>query len=116
MSPPSQQRKTKETEEQRCLRKLRHMDYLGALLHARALGDDKIGIYPCDVCKGLHLGHNKIRFVAHCEREGKARAASLLRRIQRHERVIAKHLAIAGSLRDELERIVIYYALTVDLP
>ncbi len=43
----------------KCQRKLRHLDYLSALLHARGLPDPDLHIYPCPVCLGLHVGHSQ---------------------------------------------------------
>jgi hypothetical protein len=40
-----------------CHRKLRHVDFLSALLHARRLEDQHLNIYPCPICFGLHVGH-----------------------------------------------------------
>jgi hypothetical protein len=97
----------KEAEEQKC--KLRHIDYLSALLHARSLGVDRIDIYPCDFCAGLHLGHIKIRYAAHCEREGNAKITSLLRRIHKHELLIAERMKIVHRLRSLLEEVMIYF-------
>jgi hypothetical protein len=44
-----------------CKRKLRHVDYLSALLHASRLGDPDLHVYPCAVCAGLHVGHDPDR-------------------------------------------------------
>jgi hypothetical protein len=41
-----------------CRRKFRHINYLSALLHARRLHDDDLHIYGCDICDGLHVGHD----------------------------------------------------------
>jgi hypothetical protein len=40
-----QYRRNKETEEQKCRRKLRHADFLSALMQARSLAEDHIEIY-----------------------------------------------------------------------
>jgi hypothetical protein len=56
---------TSEAEKERllrkgrlnCRRKLRHLDYLTALLHARRLEEQDLNIYPCSICGGLHVGH-----------------------------------------------------------
>ena len=42
-----------------CRRKLCHLDYLSALMHARRLNHDGLVIYPCRICHHLHLGHMK---------------------------------------------------------
>ena len=96
----------KETEEQKCKRKLRHTDYLSALLHAKSLGVEPIDIYPCDLCGGLHLGHTTLKYAAHCEREREAKINHLLRRIRKHENLAAQHAAIAQGLRQELEAVM----------
>ncbi len=45
-------------ERETCLRKIRHYHYLSALLHARLLRQDKdLVIYPCRICRHLHIGH-----------------------------------------------------------
>jgi hypothetical protein len=41
-----------------CRRKLRHTNFLTALMHADRLGDDDLHIYPCPLCQGLHVGHD----------------------------------------------------------
>lgn len=41
-----------------CRRKLRHTNYLTALLHARRLQEPDLQIYPCSLCQGLHIGHD----------------------------------------------------------
>ena len=49
----------------KCRRKLAHFDFLSALIHARNhsrhFGDHNLNIYPCQVCKGIHIGHRKAR-------------------------------------------------------
>lgn len=42
-----------------CRRKLRHEDFWSALLHIRHLGREGVTIYPCGVCGGLHVGHDR---------------------------------------------------------
>jgi hypothetical protein len=47
-------------DRRNCRRKLRHPHYLSALLHARRLRqDDNLGIYPCPICRRLHVGHSR---------------------------------------------------------
>ena len=99
------------TDAEKCKRKLRHTDYWSALLHARALGVEHMVIYPCPVCDGLHLGHTKLRYAAHCAREGELMVTGLLRRIQTHERVILEHTAIAQRLKRKLDEIINSYNL-----
>jgi hypothetical protein len=41
-----------------CRRKIHHRDYLSAMQHAAALVDRDLQIYPCNVCMGLHVGHD----------------------------------------------------------
>ena len=108
-------RKRKKTDEQKCQRKLCYGDYLSALLHARGLADEKLIIYPCIVCGGIHVGHDRTGYAVHCEREGQAKVAALLRRIEMHEHVMAKHGRAVIRLRDELESIVIYYGCCLDI-
>jgi hypothetical protein len=46
-----------------CRKKLMHLNFLTALLHARHhfryFGEDNFNIYPCQVCNGIHIGHRK---------------------------------------------------------
>jgi hypothetical protein len=42
-----------------CKRKLRHLNLLSALQHAARLGDPDLHVYPCPVCSGLHVGHDR---------------------------------------------------------
>lgn len=98
-----------ETKTHQCHRKLRHADYFSAMLHARRLAEDGIVIYPCDVCGGLHLGHNRRRFEVHCERVGRAKVASLRRKIAKHILIARKHERIAQELECQLERVIILY-------
>jgi len=107
-------RRRKETEEEKCRRKLRHIDYLSALMHARALGDANLVIYPCPVCRGMHVGHDKVRYAAHCQREGEAMITALLRRIRIHEHVIAKRTIVVRRLRGRLESIIVSYGCCLD--
>jgi hypothetical protein len=53
--PPS------KTHVHECRRKLSHADYLAAMNHAAKIDDGAVQIYPCEVCDGLHVGHNPIR-------------------------------------------------------
>ena len=41
-----------------CRRKIRHLHYLTALLHARRLPHDNLVIYPCPYCQHLHVGRS----------------------------------------------------------
>jgi hypothetical protein len=101
-------------QDEECRRKLCHTDYLSALWQARRLAEENISIYPCNVCNGLHLGHDRLRYAAHCDREGRAKVNSLLRRIRVHESVIAKHIVATCSLRMELENTLIEYGFGDD--
>jgi hypothetical protein len=46
-----------------CRRKLAHTNFLSALHHAHQLakagGETNLRIYPCLVCKGIHIGHGR---------------------------------------------------------
>ena len=44
-----------------CRRKLRHLDYLSALLHLVRLGNPDMHAYSCSVCLGIHVGHDPYR-------------------------------------------------------
>ena len=46
-----------------CRRKIRHLHYLTALLHARLLPHDNLVIYPCPFCHYLHLGRSSKRTI-----------------------------------------------------
>jgi hypothetical protein len=102
-------RRNKETEEQKCHRKLRHPNYLSAWLQARSLAEDRIEIYPCPVCTGLHLGHSKVRYALHCHREGAVIARRLIRRIRQHECVMAEHQRILHSMTVRLDAVLALY-------
>ena len=41
-----------------CRRKFAHFDYLSAIKHASGLEHQELNIYPCEVCGGLHIGHD----------------------------------------------------------
>jgi hypothetical protein len=103
MASPTHSRRNKEAVEHKCRRKLCHRDYLSALRHAQALAESNISIYPCSICKGLHVGHDRLRYAAHCDREGKAKAEALLRRIRVHEGIVARHGALVCVLKAKLE-------------
>lgn len=92
------------SKEETCSRKFRHEDYLSALLHARSLRVDNLDIYSYDVCSGLHIGHGRQLFAAHCEREGAAIAKSLTRRIQKHSKLIEHHRSVLRRLIRQLDR------------
>jgi hypothetical protein len=66
-------------------------------------------ICPCPICRGLHIGHTKLRYAAHCQRQRGAKIAGLLRRIQMYERLIAEHIAIVQRLKQELETVIIAF-------
>jgi hypothetical protein len=51
-------REVSRRELSNCRRKLRHTNFLTALLHARLLRDEDIRIYPCPLCQGMHVGHD----------------------------------------------------------
>jgi hypothetical protein len=68
-----------------CRRKLRHTNFLTALMHADRLGDDDLRIYPCSMCQGLYVGHD------------------LERRARERRRIIRK-LRSLECLLQELER------------
>ncbi len=53
----AKERRALRAELRRCRRKLRHQNYMSAVLHAMRLGDD-VQIYPC-ACGGLHVGHRE---------------------------------------------------------
>jgi hypothetical protein len=88
-----------------CHRKLRHTNFLTALMHADRLGDDDLRIYPCSICKGLHVGHDpeqrvrKRRRIIHELR-------SLERRLQELERERVRLLARQSELVVERDRTV----------
>ena len=68
-----------------CRRKLRHTNFLTALLHARLLQDEDLRIYPCPLCQGLHVGHDPGRR-ARERRRITYQLRSLDRRLQELER------------------------------
>jgi hypothetical protein len=54
--------KFRSTRWAECGRKLRHFDYLSAMLHAVNVPDNEsVVIYPCSYCDSLHVGHQRWR-------------------------------------------------------
>lgn len=85
-----------------CLRKLRHTNYLTALLHASCLANDgRLVIYPCGLCGGLHVGHLRQRS---CPLPDPALAAldrdQLEKRIRRAQRRLQHATCELKSLAD----------------
>ncbi len=84
-----------------CLRKLRHIDYLSALLHAeRVPRNETVVIYPCEYCGGLHVGHSVM---------APPKNRELLRKLARTEQRIARAAKRLKSLaafaqEDEAQR------------
>ena len=85
-----------------CRRKLRHTDYLSALLHARSLHDDRMVIYPCEFCHGIHLGHTRLY-----RDELAKRIKAIRRRIAKHTRLAEEHMQLAHSLKTKLQTLMI---------
>jgi hypothetical protein len=88
-----------------CRRKLRHTNFLTALMHARLLQDDDLRIYPCSVCQGLHVGHDPERR-ARERRQIILELRSLERRLQELERERVRLLARHSQLVAEGDRTV----------
>jgi hypothetical protein len=85
-----------------CRRKLRHVDFLSALLHARRLEDQHLNIYPCPICLGLHVGHRGDA-EARRRRSIVKELESLDRRVREIERDHAGLLDRRNKLAAELE-------------
>jgi hypothetical protein len=88
-----------------CRRKLRHTNFLTALMHAARLGDYDLRIYPCPLCQGLHVGHDpapRARERRRIIRE----LRSLERLLQKLERERVRLLARRGELVAERDRTV----------
>jgi hypothetical protein len=78
-----------------CKRKLRHAHFLSALHHAARLGDVDLHIYPCPVCSGLHVGHDRNRMrVKDIERELETIEERLIRLQSEGERLQARKSAL----------------------
>jgi hypothetical protein len=88
-----------------CRRKLRHTNFLTALMHADRLGDDDLHIYPCPLCQGLHVGHDPERR-AREHRRIIHELRSLERRLQELERERVRLLARQSKLVAERDRTV----------
>jgi hypothetical protein len=69
-----------------CRRKIRHFDYLSALKHASRLEDHDLHIYPCDVCMGLHVGHDPTRETFQKRKKLRKKLNMLARRLDVLER------------------------------
>ncbi len=95
--------------QKQCERKWRHENYLTAMQHARQLSDPNIVIYPCGYCGGLHIGHARIRYVAHRKKEQRDRIRSLLRKIKRHRHLLKEEQERLNTLRKELRLVLIEY-------
>jgi hypothetical protein len=88
-----------------CRRKLRHTNFLTALMHADRLGDDDLRIYPCPLCQGMHVGHDPERR-ARERRRIIRELRSLERLLQELERERVRLLARQGELVAERDRTV----------
>jgi hypothetical protein len=88
-----------------CRRKLRHTNFLTALLHARLLRDEDLRIYPCPLCQGLHVGHDPERR-ARKRRRIIHELRSLERLLQELERERVRLLARQIDLVAERDRTV----------
>jgi hypothetical protein len=88
-----------------CRRKLRHTNFLTALMHADRLGDDDLRIYPCPLCQGLHVGHDPERR-ARERRRIIRELRSLERLLQELEREHVRLLARQSELVAERDRIM----------
>jgi hypothetical protein len=88
-----------------CRRKLRHTNFLTALMHADRLGDDDLRIYPCSVCQGLHVGHDPERR-ARERRRIIRKLRSLERLLQELEREHVRLLARKSELVAQRDRAV----------
>ena len=88
-----------------CRRKLRHTNFLTALMHADRLGDDDLRIYPCPLCHGLHVGHDPERGA---REHGRIvhELRSLDRRLQELERERVRLLERQSELVAERDRTV----------
>lgn len=92
---------TSKREQYNCRRKFRHLNLLSALLHARRLQDDDLQIYPCDVCDGLHVGHDSSALAKRRRRIIKELAA-IQERIEQIDRERATLRRREKQLRSEL--------------
>jgi hypothetical protein len=88
-----------------CRRKLRHTNFLTALIHADRLGDDDLRIYPCSVCQGLHVGHDP-EPTARVRRRIIHELRSLKRRLRELERKRVGLLARQSKLVADRDRTV----------
>lgn len=89
-----------------CRRKLRHGNFLSALLHARRLQDEDIHIYPCPLCDGLHVGHAPSTIVRRQRRITKEleRVQRKLQDINRDQELLLKReRELRSGLREILE-------------
>lgn len=89
-------------DERNCKRKLKHPNYLSALVHAMSLWDDSLVIYPCSVCGGLHLGHPKAGIRRLTPRQTQEKMAALRKRVRTHQRLAEEHQELVEELVREL--------------
>jgi hypothetical protein len=82
-----------------CQRKYRHSNFLTAMLHARELRSPGLHVYPCDVCGGLHVGHDP-------ESEHTQRARAVTKRLRAINQQLAAMERQAAELRRERQRLL----------
>lgn len=82
-----------------CHRKYRHENFLTAMFHARRIHSAGLDVYPCDICGGLHVGHNPAD-------ENVKRARAVRRRLRSIDRQLAGIERQFEVLRREREQLL----------
>ena len=96
-------------ERETCQRKIRHYHYLSALLHARLLRQDKdLVIYPCRICRHLHIGHLPKRMrpkrpIVYTSSHDKKKARTLLKIARAQQQLAQLQQNLAELLAKESE-------------
>jgi len=82
-----------------CQRKYRHVNFLTAMLHARRIHSPGLHVYPCDICDGLHVGHDLTS-------EQTKRARAVRKRLRSIDRQLASLVRQSDKLRKERQSLL----------
>jgi hypothetical protein len=109
-APVEEPAKPGKAELWNCRRKIRHRNYLTAMLHATRVPGPDVRAYPCAVCNGIHVGHDsdaeatrRYRKLLHRLRTIDQRMAELdkeRRRLESERRSLSEDLREISSVSD----------------